>query len=605
MIGPIRKMADYYIKDMKLKHKLLLSHLLLVLIPTFVVAIIFYNQFYDLVVKSTVSSEQALVLQGGDTLETILAQVEYVSNAVTSSSLTDDMFGQPKSEAGVGTEDDLKNYYQSILSMIDKEMITDIRIYYDEESFDSLKYANTSGTPVFKSISNITSSYWYGIFSSSNITSLYCPSLYLSHSELRDNGEMAYICRIPYTDSYSESAAFVAVYFADEKITDNLINNITLSQGANYIVNERAVLIASSDNALAGAYFMTPAELESEIGSENSFVTNTIVGENLYIGYQKMKSADWYLVSVIPVDDVVQKGQSLVFHFILIYLIFVIAAFVIAFLLSGSIEKRLNTIVTQMKKVRYGKPQLIGESQITKDEIGDVADTYNYMTDEINHLLLEQERAAKEMRLSEFKALQAQINPHFLYNSLDMINWLTQCGRKEEASKAVQALSRFYKLTLSKKDAVGPLEMELEHVSLYVQLQNMRYNDAVELLIDIPPDMMEYTLPRLTFQPIVENAIQHGIAVKPEKKGTIVITGWREEDDLQFLISDDGVGMDEEQIALILSGQGSSEKGSNIGVYNTHRRLQLLFGAEYGLHYESSEGSGTEVTVRIKMKKEE
>lgn len=600
----IQKLKDFYIKDMKLKSKLLISHLLLVLIPTIVVSIFFYNRFYDLVVKSTITSEQNLALQGGETLEAMLSQIEYVSNTIVNSTVTEEMFHQTKDQAKVASEENLKSYYESILSMIDKDTISDIRIYYDER-YDQLKYANLSGTPIFKSIQNITSTYWYGIFSTTDEQSLYCPSLYLAHSEVRDNGDMAYICRIPYQDDLSETAAFVAVYFSDDKMAENLKKNITLSGTASYIVNDRSVLISVSDNSLAGVYFMTPQQLESEIGSENSFETDTILGENLYIGYQKIRSSDWYLVSVIPAQGVMQKGQSLVFQFILLYLVFVIAAFVIAYWLSGSIEKRLNMIVKQMKKVRFGKPELIQETQAAKDEIGDVVDTYNYMTAEINNLLEEQQRAAKELRLSEFKALQAQINPHFLYNSLDMVNWLTKSGRNDEVVKAVQALSRFYKLTLSKKDAIGPLRLEIEHVSLYVELQNMRYSDSVTLIIDIPPDMMECQLPRLTFQPIVENSIQHGIGSKDDKTGNIVITGWREEHDLVFLISDDGVGMDDAQVAKILSGEGESKHGSNIGIYNTHRRLELLYGNEYGLYYTSAEGVGTEVTVRIPIEEGE
>lgn len=203
------------------------------------------------------------------------------------------------------------------------------------------------------------------------------------------------------------------------------------------------------------------------------------------------------------------------------------------------------------------------------------------------------------MRISEFKALQAQINPHFLYNTLDMINWLSQSGKREEVSTAIQALSKFYKLTLNKGNTTVRLEDELIHVSLYVKLQNMRYNDKINFIVDIQDELLDYEMPKLILQPIVENSIQHGIFGKESKEGTIVITGWLEQEDLIFIVSDDGVGITGDKLDSILSGNGDSSTGSNIGIYNTHKRLQLFYDTQFGLSYQSTPGIGTEVTIRI------
>lgn len=163
--------------------------------------------------------------------------------------------------------------------------------------------------------------------------------------------------------------------------------------------------------------------------------------------------------------------------------------------------------------------------------------------------MADQAKAAEELRIAEFHSLQAQINPHFLYNTMDMINWLAQQGRTDDVSTAVQSLSRFYKLTL---------------------------------------------------QPLIENAVLHGILEKDDKTGTIVLTGWIEDTSIVLLISDDGVGIPSEKLSAILSGNGNSTSGgTNIAVYNTHRRLQILYGSDYGLTYSSTPGSGTEVEIRI------
>ena len=145
---------------------------------------------------------------------------------------------------------------------------------------------------------------------------------------------------------------------------------------------------------------------------------------------------------------------------------------------------------------------------------------------------------------------------------------------------------------------------EEEHVSIYLQLQNMRFHDSITFVSDIPDELTEYLIPKLTLQPVIENAVLHGILEKENKSGTIVLTGWMENDDIILLISDDGVGISPEKLGTILSGKGtSSSGGTNIAVYNTHRRLQILYGTEYGLTYSSRPGQGTEVQIRIRRKR--
>ena len=140
---------------------------------------------------------------------------------------------------------------------------------------------------------------------------------------------------------------------------------------------------------------------------------------------------------------------------------------------------------------------------------------------------------------------------------------------------------------------------ELEHVTLYVQLQNMRFNGKLHFFVDVPDEMLDYMIPKLVFQPIVENSILHGILEKPVKEGNIVIMGWMEGETLVFVVTDDGVGIPPEKLATILTGNGSSSHGSNIAISNTHKRIQLCYGSQYGLSYRSTPGNETEVEIRI------
>ena len=467
----------------------------------------------------------------------------------------------------------------------------------------SLLYTAKNTATVFKPMSEAFGTHWYGIMNSTSPASLFCPPFYLSPSEISNYGDLAYIQKLSYRDS-NETAAYCVIYFSQDNMNNILKQNIPLANSASYILNEREAIVASSDNSLTATYRLPYGETISAIGNPNTFITKSIQGVDFYLGYYEITNTNWILVSVLPAAPIVQKGNQLVVMFVLVYLVILALAFLLALALSKSISNRISSLANQMRSVRSGSGRpLRMDDPGGHDEIEDLIDTYNYMSDEIGSLMDKQEQSAKEMRTSEFKALQAQINPHFLYNSLDMINWLAKSKQTEEVTTAVQALSKFYKLTLSKKDNMGTVDKEIEHVSLYVQLQNMRYQDKIHLFVDVPDEMLSLPIPKLVFQPIVENSIQHGIFERPDKEGNIVLTGWQEEDDMVFLLSDNGIGMTPAKVADILTGHSEAAdpnaKGSNIGVYNTHHRLKLLYGNEYGLTYTSAEGIGTEVEIRL------
>ena len=183
------------------------------------------------------------------------------------------------------------------------------------------------------------------------------------------------------------------------------------------------------------------------------------------------------------------------FNFAFTYGMIALFALFIAYKLSESIADRIIGVALQMETIRKGRPEPLELTAAGNDEIGVLSGTYNYMTAEINQLMDYEEKAATELRIAEFRALQAQINPHFLYNTLDMINWLSQSGQSEKVTEAVQALTRFYRLTLGSRDLISTVHDEVTHVTLYMQLQNMRYNDCAEFIADVPPELDQFFHP--------------------------------------------------------------------------------------------------------------
>ena len=477
--------------------------------------------------------------------------------------------------------------------------MTDIKMYLDIPRSDSI-FSTASLATTILPINNAWGTYWHGIFNgNSSLRSLFCPSFYLGSYEIKHNGDLAYITKSTMMYDGKQTPYYLAIYLSQDYLDELLKDNLTSSSNIAYMINDRDSIVAASDMALSGTYHFSYNEVQEYFMSSNNFILKTVMGEEVYAGFHSIKNTDWYMVVAMPSQPMINKSIGIMTGFVLMYILCILIAFLIATLLSRSTTNRLSVVINQMAKSRIGPPVALPATD-AMDEIGDLISTYNYMTRVINQLMEKQAKAAEDLRIAEFNSLQSQINPHFLYNTMDMINWLSQQGRSMEVTSAIQKLSKFYKLTLSRKKSMSTIADEIEHVSIYVQLQNMRFHDTIDFLVDIPDNLLEHSIPKLTFQPVIENCILHGILEKESKQGTIVLTGWMEDETIVILISDDGIGISEERLDGILNGQGeSSGKGNNIAVNNTHRRLQLIYGPEYGLTYSSVYGQGTDVEIRI------
>lgn len=598
----IDKPFGRFYKNLRLQSKLTATHLVIVIIPMIVLGIFFYTNLYNMIVSDTIRKEQSASTQTAplieDSVDEMLAAHRQITNQEFYRLIT-------TSDSDISEEDLLasparQDFDRTVENLKSSSFITDVKFYIDVSAGSSFWNTDEEDSPLLPA-SQACGTYWYGIFKGSpSISSLFCPSFYLSPREEKNYGDMAYVTKSTSLRDGETRTSYLAIYFSNEEFTKLLKSSLSSPENVAYIINDRDSLVATTDSYMSSIYHFDYDEVQDVFMSSNNFITKNVLGEEVYAGFYNIHNTDWYMIVVMPSTPLFEKSMHIVIGFFLIYTACIIAAFLIATLLSRSITNRLSLVIHQMAQSRVGPPVALPAPD-TQDELGDLIDTYNYMTRVINELMEHQAQAAEDLRVAEFNSLQAQINPHFLYNTMDMINWLSQQGRVTEVTAAIQSLSRFYKLTLSRKKSLSTIADEVEHVSIYVQLQNMRFHDTIDFLIDIPDILMEYSIPKLTFQPVVENSVLHGILEKENKTGTIVLTGWMDEDDIVILISDDGVGIPKETADTILAEKpmSSASSGSNIAVYNTHRRLQLLYGAKYGLHYSSVPGEGTEVEIRI------
>lgn len=236
----------------------------------------------------------------------------------------------------------------------------------------------------------------------------------------------------------------------------------------------------------------------------------------------------------------------------------------------------------------------------TGAEVQVLSDSLNAMIEKINELVDQVTCEQIRLRKAEFELLQTQINPHFLYNTLDAIVWLAEAGEQKKVVSMVGSLSDFFRTTLNQGKTIVSIKEELQHVRSYLEIQQVRYQDILHYRMDVPTSLNDYRIPKITIQPLVENALYHGIKNK-RGGGNIEITGCPEEDCFCIQIRDDGIGIMPERLQEVREGMEFSEPEENdlYGLYNVNERIRLNFGEEYGIQIESIYGEGTVVNIRL------
>lgn len=599
----VKKLKTTY-DNMHLQSKLMLTYLIIISIPMIVIALFFYGRVYSMIVADTIQNEQQDSARTAPAVEQALEGLLDDYKAIQNLPFYQEILGHDK--AGISGdifEDSAKA--SDFLAQTDKILkdsaINHLRIYMDIPT-NSLQTLNQSSGGIFSSMASANNTYWKGIFSGTGLSALHCPSFYLSSDEMDNYGNMAYITRRSFFMDGETRTCYTAAYYSSDTFLDILKAGLPDNGSVSYLINDRDAIIATTNPALSSTYYLNYDTIQESFMSSNNFLQRTVLEEEIYAGMYNIRQSQWYMVVVIPSKPLVAISRQMMMLYVFLFLCCIVVALFIAVIISRSITKRIAMVTRQMARVRTGPPIPLKEPR-EHDEIGDLINTYNYMSGEMNHLLIERAKSAEELRIAEFNSLQAQMNPHFLYNTMDMINWMAAQGRTGEIGEVVQNLSRFYRLTLSKKESISTIEDEIEHVAIYIRLQNKRFHNNIDFVPDIPDELLEYQIPKLTLQPVVENAILHGIMEKEEKKGCIVLTGWLENNQVVLMISDDGVGIPSNKLDSILSGDGQSKTGSNIAIYNTHHRLQVLYGTRYGLSYHSLPGKGTDVTINLPAKK--
>ncbi|HBA70548.1 MAG TPA: sensor histidine kinase [Lachnospiraceae bacterium] len=323
----------------------------------------------------------------------------------------------------------------------------------------------------------------------------------------------------------------------------------------------------------------------------------SLVKKNVIYSIRSLDNCDWRIVGVSYIDELVTGRVWDAIRILLAVIAFVlITVFFSSSLLTHMISRPIQSLVKAMKDFETNAEEFSYQPVRGSREMLALSDSFAHMVERIQNLMEKVRKEEVTLRKTELKALQAQINPHFLYNTLDAIGWMCEEERSQDAVEMVNALARLFRISISKGHELIPIEKEVEHARSYLMIQKFRYKNQFTYSFDIEEKCLRYLCNKITLQPIIENAIYHGIN-RMVDEGKIIIRIYGEGKDIVFSVSDNGVGMSREKCANILKSEPGDQTG--IGIKNVNDRIRIYFGEEYGITIESEPDEGTCVTIRM------
>ena len=392
---------------------------------------------------------------------------------------------------------------------------------------------------------------------------------------------------------------------------ERLFDGVNLGNGGYaYLISSDGEIIYHPKAQLIDSGIVKENNRESA-GLKDGNYEEVFDGEKRIVSVKTVGYTGWKIVGVTPLDGMSLNNikTKLLMVFIIAFVLFILS--IINSYISTRITDPIKELEKAVNEIEQGNLEVEVRSAGSY-EIQHLGTSIQSMARRIRKLMNDIVAEHESKRRSEFDTLQSQINPHFLYNTLDIIVWMIENEKQSEAVKVVTALARFFRISLSKGKSIIPVKDELEHVRNYLMIQHMRYKNKFTYDIEADEDVLELASLKLMLQPLVENAIYHGMEFM-DGDGEILVRAWRREDDLYMSLSDNGLGMTQEQVEHLFQAADhtSSGRGSGIGVKNVNERIKLYFGTGYGLDIQSEPDEGTTVTAHLpaipyqEVKKEE
>ena len=379
---------------------------------------------------------------------------------------------------------------------------------------------------------------------------------------------------------------------------EEIFSNVNLGNGGYvYLTNDRGDIIwHPKQNEIYSGRFNEDNKYAATL--KDGITVENLSGKNLTLNIRTIGYTGWKLVGVTPSAALGIDGIKFRFFVLFVADLFLFLLAMINAFISDKISNPIKSLDGSVREIESGNldVEIVPSGSYEVEHLGK---SIKNMLGRIKVLMSDLVAEHNAKRKSEFDTLQSQINPHFLYNTLDIIVWMIENENSDKAVNIVTALAKFFRISLSKGKNIITVKDEVEHVRNYLMIQNMRFKNRFEYSIDVDEKVLSYSSLKLMLQPLVENAIYHGMEFM-DGDGEIDVKVFKEDDSLYFTITDNGLGMSEDMVETLLSKDFvSSKKGSGIGVKNVNERIKLYFGSEYGLKVESEPDEGTKITIHL------
>lgn len=394
------------------------------------------------------------------------------------------------------------------------------------------------------------------------------------------------------------AAAWVSLDLSFSGIS-SYINNVSIGQrGYCFLMDREGNIVYHPQQQLLYSGLKSEDTAALSALEDGSYADDTVI-----YSLTSVQGSGWRVVGVSYVDELVNRSvRDMIWLSAGLAVLILAAALLASWLLSRQLSRPLRALASAMERFETDADHFTYHPGGGAREVRELSASFGHMVLRIQQLMSTVRQEEVNLRKTELKALQAQINPHFLYNTLDSIAWMCEQGRSADAVKMIHALARLFRISISKGHELIPIAKEIEHAENYLEIQKYRYKNQFTYAFDVDPGCLDYYCNKITLQPIIENAIMHGLDLLVDE-GRIDVRVGQDGEDIVFCVQDNGVGMSAEQAASIL--EQDSQDRTGIGIKNVNDRLQIYFGRQYGLRITSELDVGTRVEIRMPKIREE
>lgn len=401
--------------------------------------------------------------------------------------------------------------------------------------------------------------------------------------------------------TYKKSLGYLMLRI-DSNYLYNLYNEVDLGAGSKiYLLDDKFMTVLSGNKEEIGTTFSTTISeaIERKLTDGNLEGTFNDVNSKCLVAFSSVPTSGWTVVALIPDTYLNSLSNNIGSLVITVGIICLISSMLFFAIIYRSITIPLNQLMDSMREIKKGNLKVRKVVEDAKDEVGEVTASYNEMIETLNLHIDNIRDKEKQKSLAEFRALQAQINPHFIANTLDNVAWMARMQKADNIEEVVTSLNQLLAASMGRGNDIITIQEEIENLKCYINIQNIKYLKSIDVNFDIDMDIMEFKLLPFLLQPIIENAIIHGLAPK-QGQGCISLKGYKDNEDMILIVTDTGVGLDENEIKALLSEkQKSKDSFSSIGIKNVNERIKLAYGESYGLRIKGKKGMFTSVEVKL------